>query len=500
MTTEQQIAALLEKIATLEKRVDAALALPSSVEVSNSVVHVHDEKVDAQAVVYDAAGVRWKQVAFPSGSSQWDDVTGGINYAGGYVGIGVPTDDGSQAYLQFPDAVIETTNEVDGVTGTQVVGNSTNGWVNNQAELWTIEIRPYRIVDGIKILGEDNTGGIEEWQDDGADDGYYYINVDWLETDGATGYLLVIISGGITGTKDVGNVLTYDVTKTMSLNFSGSTSNHYHYPTLNGASEVVIGSTGDITFKPQVGSGSSASQTIKFGKDEKFYIKPQWYSGGATWINMPTDGPSGLGSGGEGTDPWIAFVAATNQWFTGAAIADIAYRNTKGALRFGNDSGNAAMSIIGNDVIFTDAGGGLLYGAAYGKDIAWTQASAAQNTWYKVSDVDMVDGPLNLITHDGSGKLTVTKAGTYKIDMAISHENNGTDKHTEYGVSIDGASPTMYQREFCATILEEQHGSLSRIITLTANQTIELAIRTTDTGTPTLTVNNLSITVVMIGG
>jgi len=153
-----------------------------------------------------------------------------------------------------------------------------------------------------------------------------------------------------------------------------------------------------------------------------------------------------------------------------------------------------------DDFYFVGSGTGLPYGGCYGADIAWTQASAVQNTWYLVSDVDMNDGPLNLITHDGSGKLTATKAGTYKIDMAISIECSGTNKHMEYGISIDNANPIMYQREFFSTVAQEQHGSLSRLITLTAGQTIQLAVRTTDTGTPNLTVANLSVNAVHIGG
>lgn len=152
------------------------------------------------------------------------------------------------------------------------------------------------------------------------------------------------------------------------------------------------------------------------------------------------------------------------------------------------------------DTYWVGSGTGLPYGACYGYDIAWTQATAVQNTWYLVSDADMVDGPLNLMTHDGNGKLTATNAGTYKIDMAISMENSGVNLHTEYGISIDGATPAMHQREYFGVPSEEQHGSLTRIITLTAGQTIELAIRVPDAGTPTLSVDNLSITVVMIGG
>jgi hypothetical protein len=163
-------------------------------------------------------------------------------------------------------------------------------------------------------------------------------------------------------------------------------------------------------------------------------------------------------------------------------------------------TGTTPVIKIGTDTIFSGSGVGLPYGSCYGKDIAWTQASAAQDTWYLVSDTDMVDSELNLMTHDGSGKLTATKAGRYLFNMAISFECSGVAKHLEYGMSINGADPAMYQREYFGATAQEQHGSLTRILSLAANDTVELKIRTTDTGTPDITVTNLSITSVQVGG
>lgn len=64
-----------------------------------------------------------------------------------------------------------------------------------------------------------------------------------------------------------------------------------------------------------------------------------------TWINLPTTGPSGIGSGGSGANAWIGYAQANGQWFNDAAAGDIAYRNTTGKLLWGNNSTAAAMAM-----------------------------------------------------------------------------------------------------------------------------------------------------------
>ena len=66
--------------------------------------------------------------------------------------------------------------------------------------------------------------------------------------------------------------------------------------------------------------------------------------------------------------------------------------------------------------------GRLSHGSCWGNEIGWTQASAAQDTWYPISDADMSDGQLADVAHDGSGKLTVTFAGKYLINYAVTLE------------------------------------------------------------------------------
>lgn len=76
------------------------------------------------------------------------------------------------------------------------------------------------------------------------------------------------------------------------------------------------------------------------------WTAPQTYPGGlviesfdgGSWINLPTSGPSGLGTGGAGTNAWIGYAAESTQWFSDSLAGDVAYRNNNGRLLFGTTS------------------------------------------------------------------------------------------------------------------------------------------------------------------
>jgi hypothetical protein len=88
--------------------------------------------------------------------------------------------------------------------------------------------------------------------------------------------------------------------------------------------------SGDVSVKGKLnfiypGSGASAG-----------FVQPGWFTGGVgTWIDMPTNGPSGIGSGGPGSNAWIAYVDAATHWFLDGIPGDIAYRNTDGRILIG---------------------------------------------------------------------------------------------------------------------------------------------------------------------
>lgn len=143
-----------------------------------------------------------------------------------------------------------------------------------------------------------------------------------------------------------------------------------------------------------------------------------------------------------------------------------------------------------------------IFGSCYGNHIAWVQAAAVQNTWYNISDVDIEDGELSDVTHDGSGKLTVLEAGEYLVNWSLCYEDNQANDHVEVGIEVSGSGAAEVdgrahsENKFAN---EEEHLSSCAILDLEANATLELAIRTTDVGNPTITVDGMNLAATRIG-
>lgn len=160
----------------------------------------------------------------------------------------------------------------------------------------------------------------------------------------------------------------------------------------------------------------------------------------------------------------------------------------------------AAHQITG-DVQFTGNGVGLPYGSCWGNEIAWTQAVAATATWYLVSDTDMSDGELNNVTHDGSGKLTVTIAGRYLVNYGVDVGVDAANTHVVSGIAVNGTTVNAGQQHFHNMAINvESTLSSTAILSLAANDTVEVAVKHEAAGNQALSVDHLNISVVQVGG
>jgi hypothetical protein len=159
------------------------------------------------------------------------------------------------------------------------------------------------------------------------------------------------------------------------------------------------------------------------------------------------------------------------------------------------------IALLG-DTWFEGAGFGLPYGSCSSDatDLAWSQV-ATTDTWYDISDTGMGDGQLNLVTHDGSGKLTVAKAGTYLVNYNMGLEVSVANKHIFTAISIDGTENAQGQDHYeNKAISQEFSMGSTAILALTAGQTINLSVKLSDVVGATILVDRMNITVVMVGG
>jgi hypothetical protein len=135
------------------------------------------------------------------------------------------------------------------------------------------------------------------------------------------------------------------------------------------------------------------------------------WSGQGGWIDMPTWGAAGIGSGGVGQNAWIAYAATTNQWFPGSTGGDICYRNILGRILIGTNAARAP------DIILDSSGnvqfGGTVTASVVEKVKTWTPTATG---WYRIATR----------SNNMSGKLLIKAVGSgFQADEEIHFFANG---------------------------------------------------------------------------
>jgi hypothetical protein len=113
----------------------------------------------------------------------------------------------------------------------------------------------------------------------------------------------------------------------------------------------------------------------------------------------------------------------------------------------------------------------------------------------------METGMLNGVTHDGNGQLTVTEPGYYLTAYKASVASTIKDVHIEVAISVNGTESTNGVAAFDVKVAgaTANYASTS-ILDLSDNTTVELSVRTTTVGNPTLTVDSINLTALQVGG
>ena len=133
--------------------------------------------------------------------------------------------------------------------------------------------------------------------------------------------------------------------------FNGNANTGMYSPAAN---QVALSTNGTaaltVTANGFVGIGTTAPSTALMVNSGSNFMKvtPAWLAGTGTWIDLDTFGPSAIGSGGPGVNPWVAYTAASGNWFANSAVGDIVYRNSIGKrilLGIDNGGGTATPTI-----------------------------------------------------------------------------------------------------------------------------------------------------------
>ncbi|MDE2099113.1 MAG: hypothetical protein KGL39_17800, partial [Patescibacteria group bacterium] len=107
----------------------------------------------------------------------------------------------------------------------------------------------------------------------------------------------------------------------------------------NSGGQIIFQNAGNIVAKfDSLGNFTVVTNTSILGLSIENEIG--WPSG-STWIDVPTTGISGIGTGGVGSNPWWAYVPSSGIFFSDAQAGDVVSRNTSGAIRFGNSNGHS---------------------------------------------------------------------------------------------------------------------------------------------------------------
>ncbi len=172
---------------------------------------------------------------------------------------------------------------------------------------------------------------------------------------------------------------------------------------------------------------------------------------------------------------------------------------TTGTTRMSISSTGAV--VIAGDTYWTGDGSGLPYGSVWGNEIDWVQTNAAQDTWYEISDANITTGQLNEVTHDGNGQLTIGIAGRYHCIWSVTSEVTAANQHIQITFSVNGTEISDGMNHYESFGVSRQFPiSGNAILDLAATDTLEVSIRTTDAGTPDISVDHYNISINQIGG
>ena len=121
----------------------------------------------------------------------------------------------------------------------------------------------------------------------------------------------------------------------------------------------------------------------------------QSVGGNGVWINLPENNDSGIGTGGNGGNPWIVGIGTDGNFVSNAKVGDVVIRNTAGRV------------LIGPGVVGGDGGGG--FGYQLGVSAVASNPTIASGTIYQntTASYQTIDIPCYASTAGTAGTVAV---------------------------------------------------------------------------------------------
>ena len=137
---------------------------------------------------------------------------------------------------------------------------------------------------------------------------------------------------------------------------------------------------GNLTISTSSALGASANNSLTIGRAP---------GDSGAWIDLPTNGPSGIGTGGNGSNPLVAYVSQSGNYVDDSQPGDTITRPPSGnafRIGFGSTGGPSALAVQANScpVVFGVKTKGLGLAPLYGDDVrtGLTAADASATTLY----------------------------------------------------------------------------------------------------------------------
>ena len=154
------------------------------------------------------------------------------------------------------------------------------------------------------------------------------------------------------------------------------------------------------------------------------------------------------------------------------------------------------------DFVFSGSDAGLPFGEIYARDNTTTTSTSTTKTQVLIFDTN---GESNNMTPDhAQDHITVTKAGKYKIDTSISIKNSSGSAHVisveMYKNNGTGVFNNIHAGRNLGTGSDVGNLTMSGIVDLAVNDTIEIWITSDSASARTVTVEDIDFSAIQIGG